>query len=203
MAQIVSGVGRVPVGLVLPVGDAVFRGVVFNCCPGDLQQGADDPAPSGRNAAEPVQSAAPQQVEQQRLAVIIGVVGRCDIVRSRPVRRILQKSIAQDAGGLFHRQSLRPGAGGHVSPADLAGDLMVLAPAHHELGILHRPGPEPMVKGGGGQQKALPPAPHPQQMEQRHGVDAPGDGAEYPATRCERKTLPAAKAFYTPRQAQS
>ncbi len=187
--QAVAGIGGVAVGLVLHIGDVVFRHIIVDLPPADLQQGADDPAPHRRNAAQPPQAGAPQQVEQDGLRVVVPVVGGGDALRPQPVRGLLQKGVPQLPGGVLHPSP--GGVGAHVPASGHKGHAVAGAPVPDELLVPVRRRPQPVVEVGGGQRHPCPRRQAEEDMEQGHGVPPAGDGAQHRPLRREHVPLPA------------
>ena len=105
--QPVTGVGRVPVGLIGDIRQLALGNISLNVPPRRVQQRPDDVAPHRRDTRQALGSRAPQQLQQHRLRQIVLVVGRGDLLRADGLRRPLQKLIPRAAPRLLHRQAPR------------------------------------------------------------------------------------------------
>jgi hypothetical protein len=85
--KVPAGGVRVSIGLVLNVGDLPGGGTVLQLRPGYVQQGTADPIPLPLHTGQTLESGAPDQVQQDRLGVVAGMVGGVDPKASLRLRR--------------------------------------------------------------------------------------------------------------------
>ena len=121
LAQAVAGVGQVKVGTVLHMGDALLLQVGRNVALRDGQQGADQDPPHRGDACEPIQPGPPDQVEEDGLRIVIGVVGGGQLVGPQILGSLGEETVAHGPGGLLHPFALLLGLLGHIPLADDQG----------------------------------------------------------------------------------
>ena len=80
MSDEVPGIAEVLVGGVFHIGNVVAGQVRLDFPPLSGEQWSDDVPTHRRDAAQSTEPTAPHQVEQYRLAVVLGVVGSGDAV---------------------------------------------------------------------------------------------------------------------------
>ena len=90
---LVNGAGADKVMTALISGDAQIGFVGSEASIYVSQEGADDPPPHGGDAPQAPEAAAPQQVEQHRLRVVLPVVGGGDPAGPRCLRRLRRSAI--------------------------------------------------------------------------------------------------------------
>ena len=114
MADVVAGIGVVEVHHVQPVSEAVGLGIRLDLRAAHAQKWADVDAPHRGDAAQPAPRAA-NELKEQRLGIVVGVVRRRDPCRADLRRCALQKSVAGLAsrllGGDFVPGRQRPHVG--------------------------------------------------------------------------------------------
>ena len=142
----------------------------------DPQQGADDAAPYGRDAAQTACAAAPDEIEKQGFGVVLKVVGRGDTVKAQPLLQRLQKAVAQQTGRLLDAKALFPCIKGHIVLPQHKGDVLALAVAFYKESVAHRYSTADAVFEVGGMDMD---AGGVQQMQQAHGICAARDGTDY------------------------
>ena len=89
------------IGRILHMGHAVGGGVGRQLRPGDAQEGAADVPPHLGDTRKARRPGSPDQVQQHRLGVVVGVVGGEDGIVAAVLRRLVQKFIPQPPGGLL------------------------------------------------------------------------------------------------------
>ena len=141
--------------------------------PGAGKKGTDDVFPPDRNSAQPPQTGSPEQMEQQRFSVVVGVVGGGQLAgRGEP-----QKVVTQDPGGLLQAFTGFRSPPGGVSASQTEGNFPGGAerPAEFRVPIRFL-APEPMVKMGGPEADFQLRRQRPQNPKQGHGVGTAGQG---------------------------
>ena len=174
----VPGHAGVAVGLVLNMADAVLLQIFLNFLPGGLQQGADDVPPHRRDARQALGARAPQQVQQHRLRLVGGVVGRGDAVRPGQLRRPAEGLIPQPPPGLLDANAPLFCFFRHADPLRHAGDAPLPAEILHKQLIPPGRVPLAVVHVHRRHGEILPLAQLPQIMQQAHGVPSAADGAQ-------------------------
>ena len=141
----------------------------------ERQQRPDDAPVDRRNAAQAAQAAAPEQVQQDRLGVVPGVVRRGDAVAVQSQQKRIAQTPRRQLGGFMRSRGLC----GHVSPADRERHVP-LGAEHPDEGLvavgLFPAQTVVKMRGGDGQPQLLPQLQ--QQTQQRHGIRAAGKGAD-------------------------
>ena len=160
------------------MGQPVLLQIVLDLGPTGLQQGPDDPAPYRRDAAQALRPGAPQQVQQHRLRLILGVVGGGDIRRADGVRRAEEKVVPQPPSRLLHAQAparrhLIDGRG-----LGIEGDVPLPAQAPDEILVPLGLGPHPVVQVRRRHGEAAARRDGGQIVQQAHGVPSAGHGAQ-------------------------
>ena len=90
------------------------RGIGCQLRLGHHKQRPDDVAPPGRHAAEAVEAAAAQEMEQYRFGLIIGVMGHGNAFGPAGPGRFPQDAVAFAPAYGFFRRLFPPGQGRHV-----------------------------------------------------------------------------------------
>lgn len=196
VAQAVSGVCVVPVGSVLPPGQPPEAEIRLDLIPRDGQQGTDHIPLTGADPSQAAQPGPPDQVEQDGLRVIPGVVGGGDPLGPAGPGGPAEKIIAHVPGGLLHTAAAAAGLSGHIAAPDEqfhrgqvppcpVGLEQAVPPAAQgdeladegrvPVGLLPT---QLVVVVGGGQCKGDLPAQSVQLVEQAHGVRSAGYGAQ-------------------------
>ena len=191
VAEPVPGVGGVGVGAVLHVGEGMLPQVGQDLGPGGGEKGPDQLPPPGADTSEALEAAAPDEVEEHGLHVVVGVVGGGDEASPQLFRRLFQKVIAQGPGGLLDTGPTALGLSGDISGAHHAGHLPLPAQLFHKGGVPVglRP-PETVIEMGGGEGKTLLRRLALEPVEEAHRVGAAGDGTEDMVPRGEHGVFP-------------
>ena len=175
------------------MGDALQGQPVQQLRPGHPQKRPDDPAPLGGNAAQAPGACAPDQVQEHRLRVVVGVVGRGDQLRGRP----LQEGVAQVPGRGFQALAGCGGVGSGVPPAHRQGNTPVGAEASAECLVPVRlRAPKAVVEVGGRQPQPQGIGAGAQQGQQGHGIRPAGQGHGDAASGRDQLPGPAQKGFF-------
>ena len=179
MPDVIAAVSGVEIGGVLHKFNGAFPAVGLDFGPGDPQQRADQPAPDRRDAPQPLQSAAPDQVQQDGFGVVVRVVGGGNFCRADPICGLLQKRVSKLPGGLF--QSGAPGSrqGGDIRAAGVTGDSPSGAPAPDKFHILSAFRADVVVHGGGLHLESGAPAQLGEQVQQAHGICSAGNSRQH------------------------
>ena len=172
MPHPVTGKAVICVGAVVYVGQSVNAQVLLNGAARRGQQRANQIVPTGGDTGQTTQTAAPNEVEQDGLRVVIGVVGGGDHIRVHLTGRLTQKGVAHLPGGLLQPCLAPGGLPGHIAGADdqrhigtAAGDkgthkllipgrlraaqIVVVVCGHQSEGVLGAQGVEPVEQTHG------------------------------------------------------
>ena len=178
------------------MGQSVEAQIFLHLGPCGGEHGADQPLPHRADAGQPPQAAAPEQVEQDGLSIVIRGVGGGDQGSAQLCRGLPEEGVTHLPGGLLQASSQLSGLGSHVAPAHIEGDTGQLMSVHlggaAPLGdeaadeCFVPPGflpPQLMVVVGGSQTEPHPLPEQVQPVQEIHRVRPPGAGAQHRAPR--------------------
>ena len=170
--------------LVLHMGDLILFGIVRQHLPGDPQKRPADIPPHLGDPGKAGGPGAPDQIQQHGLGVVVGVMGGEDGRKALPPSGLFQESIAQLPGSLLQRKVRRLHQRPGISRSGKAGDPPGGAPVFHKpLVPVRKLAPQAVIEMGGRSRKAVGPTPGIQEMQQAHGVQPAGNGAQHSSPR--------------------
>ena len=192
MAQPVAGEGRIPVGFILDKFDPVCLGVGDDLAAPDIEHRPQNRPvrielpqhPGGRHPGQPTASGAAQQVEQQGLHLVIGVVrGHNAFGRVRAGSR-RQEAVAQFSGGSLDRKPLRSRQRLRIAPSGLKRQPQARRSLPHKISLRRPAGSQTMIEMGADHPVSL----RRKDMQEDHAVDPAGHGGKQPG-RLYRQSL--------------
>ena len=117
------------------MGDLVFPQICLDLGAGDMQQRPQELSPALGDAAQPRRAAAADEIEKQRLGVVVQVVGGKDAVGAVSLRRFVQEVIAQLTRRLLEAQAVLLSVPGRVAVPEDEGDAVLQTPGLHEARV--------------------------------------------------------------------
>jgi len=90
----------------------------------DSQQGAQHLAVAGRHAGEAVEASAPDEVHENGLDLVVGMMGHAHGGGADVVAELTEIAVAQVAGGHLHTDMMEGGIGARVEVDDMEGDVL-------------------------------------------------------------------------------
>ena len=191
-ADAVPGVGRVTVRFVEARFEAEFAAYRSGVVAADAEQGAEERAArgsrdggSGEHAAHAADAAPAQQVEEDRLGLVVGSVAGDDRVAPFFFGGEGEELVAHEPGRFLDAAAL---AGGHLADGAFAGNRLEAeggGMVADELEVIGGTGTQLVVEVGDLEFEAERFAEGEQKMEAGEGIGAAGNGDEEAATAAE------------------